>query len=146
MLLEYPATRWSDPVTQMRRAQQDMNRLFGGLRLAPRAEYPPVNVWAGPDGAIVTTAVPGVALEEIDIAVHRDTVTLRGNRKPEEVGDPEAIIHRQEHIYGPFVRSIILPFRVDAEKTAARYSRGVLILELQRPVEDRPHKIKIARS
>ena len=73
-------------------------------------------------------------------------MTLRGNRKPEEVDDPEAIIHRQEHIYGPFVRSIILPFRVDAEKTAARYSRGVLILELQRPVEDRPHKIKIARS
>jgi HSP20 family protein len=58
----------------------------------------------------------------------------------------DAIVHRQEHVHGPFVRSVVLPFRVDGEKATARFERGVLTLELPRPEEDRPHKIKVARA
>ena len=51
--------RWPDLFGEMRRAQTEMNRLFGGLRYTAQEEYPPVNVWVGTEGAIVTAAIPG---------------------------------------------------------------------------------------
>ena len=41
MLRAYPAaTRRPDLFRDLRRAQEDMNRLFGGVRFAPRSEFP----------------------------------------------------------------------------------------------------------
>lgn len=146
MLREYAVgSRWPDLFMDIRRAQDEMNRLFGGLRLAPRTEFPPVNVWAGADGAIITAQVPGVSPDQIDITVHRDTVTLRGKRDPEAV-DGDATAQRQERVYGPFSRTVVLPFRVDADKVSARFDRGVLTLELPRPESDKPRHIKVGRA
>jgi HSP20 family protein len=146
MQVNFPTPRWPDPVAQMYRMQADMNRLFGDLRLSPWTEFPPVNLWTNPEGAILTAAIPGVPKDEIDIAVHRDTVTIRGNRKLDIENEEEATILREERNHGPFVRSVKLPFRVDADRAVARFERGVLTLELPRPEEDKPRKIKIASS
>ncbi len=129
----------------VRRAQEDMNRLFGALRLMPRAEFPAVNLWVGADGAVVTAEVPGVSPEQLSVTVHQDTVSLRGKREPEAV-DSETIVHRQERPYGTFARSIGLPFRVDAERVSARFSRGILTLELPRPEADKPRQVKIGST
>ena len=146
MLRAYPvATRRPDLFRDLRRAQEDMNRLFGGVRFAPRSEFPAVNVWAGADGAIVTAEVPGVSPDQIDVTVHQDTVTLRGKREPEAAAG-DAVEHRRERTYGPFVRTVVLPFRVDADQVAARFGRGVLTLELPRPAADKPRQITIARA
>jgi len=146
MLMEYAARRgWPDLFAEMRRAQDEMSRRFGGLRLAQQPEFPAVNMWAGPDGAIITAQVPGVSPDRIDVTVHQDTVTLRGKRDPEPL-DGEVIVHRQERAHGPFMRAIVLPFRVDADKVSARFERGVLTLELPRPAADRPRQIKVAQA
>jgi HSP20 family protein len=139
------ASRGPDVFREMRRAQEEMNRLFAGLRFAARAEFPPINVWAGPDGAIVTAEIPGVSPDQIDVTVHQDTVTLRGKRDPENV-DKDAVVHRQERAYGAFARTIVLPFRADADKVSARFDRGVLTLELPRPAADKPRQIEIAHA
>jgi HSP20 family protein len=130
---------------EMRRLQDDMNRMFGGLRFAPTAEYPPVNVWAGADGAIITAEIPGMAPDQIDIAVHQDTVTLRGQRQTSPP-DRDATVHREERPIGAFARTVVLPFRVDSEKTSARFERGILIIELPRPPADKPRQIKITSA
>lgn len=134
--------RWPDLARDMRRLQEEMNRTFGGFRFAVPAEYPPVNVWAGADGAIITAEIPGVAPDQIDITVHQDTVTLRGKREPAAPGKG-ATVHREERTVGAFARTLVLPFRVDSEKASARFERGVLILELPRPPADKPRQIKI---
>jgi HSP20 family protein len=145
MLRDYVMERrWPDLYREMRRTQEEMNRLFGGLRLAVRAEFPPVNLWAGPDGALVTVEVPGVSPEEIEITVHQDTMTLRGKREPEILED--AVEHRRERMHGAFQRSIVLPFRVDADGVSARFDRGVVTLELPRPAADKPRQVKVARA
>jgi HSP20 family protein len=145
MLRDYVMERrWPDLYREMRRTQEEMNRLFGGLRLAVRAEFPPVNLWAGPDRALVTVEVPGVSPEEIEITVHQDTVTLRGKREPEILED--AVEHRRERMHGAFQRSIVLPFRVDADGVSARFDRGVVTLELPRPAADKPRQVKVARA
>jgi HSP20 family protein len=70
---------------------------------------------------------------------------LRGQREPEQVGE-DATVHRQERATGPFARTVVLPFRLDADKVSARFERGVLALSLPRPEADKPRQIKIASS
>ena len=109
------------------------------------SEFPPVNLWTSPDGAIVALEVPGVASEDLDITIQRDTVTVRGNRPPEPADD-RTVVQRQERAHGPFARPIVLPFRVDADKASAKFERGNVTLTLPRPEDDKPHQIKVARS
>jgi HSP20 family protein len=155
MLREYAApsrfpavlrdVRMPDLFREMRRAQEDMNRLFGGLRFALRTEFPSANVWASAEGAIITAQVPGVQPDQLDVTVHQDTVTLRGRRDPEAM-DGDAIVHRRERPYGPFTRTFILPFRADADRVTARFNRGILTLELPRPESDKPRHVKIVHA
>jgi HSP20 family protein len=139
------ATRRFDPLHQMQRMPADFARLFGGLPFYPAVEFPPVNLWTSPDGAIVALEVPGIASDDLDITIHRDTITVRGNR-PSEPLDDRGVVLRQERENGPFARTIVLPFRVDADKASAKFERGVVTLTLPRPEDDKPHHIKVARS
>ena len=134
--------RWPDIARDMRRLQDEMNRVFGGFRAAIPGEYPPINVWAGADGAIVTAEIPGIVPDQLDITVHQDTVTLRGKREA-AVPAKDAAVHREERATGAFARTLVLPFRVDSEMVSARFERGILILELPRPPADKPRQIKI---
>ena len=144
-----PAGRRFDPLRQMQRAQADLNRLFGGLRFYPATEFPSLNLWTSPDGAIVAAEVPGVASEELDITIQRDTVTVRGNRPPEPVDD-RTVVQRQERPHGPFARTIVLPFRVDADKASARlrFSRAAIrmLIRLRRASRRDWSAWSIARS
>jgi len=137
--------RWFDPMQQLRKAQEDINRLFGGMRVPLAGEFPLVNVWAGPEGAIVTAQVPGVNPDDLDIAVHEDTVTLSGKRELNGVPQ-DAVVHRRERTQGAFSRAFVLPFRLDADKAAASFKLGVLTLNLARPDADKPRQIKVARA
>jgi len=140
-----PATRRFDPFDQMQRMPADFARLFGAQPFQSAAEFPLVNLWTSPDGAIVALEVPGIASDDLDITVHRDTITVRGNR-PSGPADDNAVVLRQERGNGPFARRIVLPFRVDADKTSATFERGIVTLTLPRPEDDKPHHIQVARS
>ena len=136
---------WPDILRDMRRTQDQINRLFEGMSLAT-AEYPPVNVWVSPEGAVMAAAVAGVKPDQVDITVHQNTLTLRGEREAEAQGEGEVIVHRQERVLGPFSRTIVLPFRVDADRVSAKFERGVVTLTLPRPAADQPRRIKITTA
>jgi HSP20 family protein len=138
------ATRGYNPLLDMQRAQADLNRMFGTMRFYPPPEFPLLNLWTNPDGAIVAAEVPGVSPDDLEISIRRDTVTLRGTRKGEPTED--AVVLRQERMTGSFARNMVLPFRVDAERASAKFDRGVVILTLPRPEEDKPHRISISRA
>ena len=143
-----PAGRRFDPGFRQRSREgsgYEPGRFFGGLRLAPPVDFPLLNVYMSTEGAVLTAEVPGVDPEKLDIAVHQDTVTLKGSREPDDFG-PDAVMHRQERPRGPFTRSFVLPFSVDGDKVEARFHRGVLRLDLPRPESDKPHYIKVSRS
>jgi len=129
----------------MDRLQREMDRLFDEIypertRTAP--SYPAMNVWADEDSVLVTAELPGLDAKDIQLDVLENTLTLRGERKPDEL--PEgARYHRQERGYGQFARSLQLPFKVDANKVKATFKDGVLRVKLPRAEEDRPKKIAI---
>lgn len=134
--------RWRE----MDRLRREMNRLLGDWDRTPgwatAAGYPAMNIWTDEDSAIVTAELPGVGLEDVSISVENDTLTLRGSRQPDEVGE-NVTYHRQERRYGNFARTFRLPFRVDAGGVEAKLEKGVLTITLPRAEEDKPRKIEI---
>ena len=135
---------WGDAVSVLRRMQEEMNRTLAGSGVVA-AEYPPVNVWRGEEGIVVTAEVPGVSLDDIEVVVHQNTLTIKGRRDP-AAGVAEASYHRRERIVGPFARTIALPFTVDAGRVSATADAGVLTIELPRPEADKPKRIHIATA
>lgn len=99
-------------------------------------------MWRDEVGAVVTAELPGLKLEDIEISVTGDTLTLKGDyAQPEK--DEDIRYHRQERRYGKFSRSLQLPFNVDAEKVEASYKNGVLKISLPQSEADKPKKIQI---
>lgn len=132
------------PFEEMMRLQEEMNRLFSsrvaGARRAPEGGFPAVNAYAGEQGVVLTAELPGVHSDDLEISAFRDTVTLRGTRRPP---DDAAAYHRRERRHGEFVRTINLPFAVDPNRVEAQMTHGVLYVILQRPPEDQPRRIKV---
>jgi HSP20 family protein len=151
-MLVFQNTSWS-PFMEMRRLQSDIDQLFDGTwprmgdassarRATPETRtYPPVNLWLGDSSVVVTAELPGLDSDDVDLTIRENMLTIQGTRKALDA--EHADWHRQERVTGQFTRTVALPFRVDADRVAARFTNGVLEVELQRPEEDKPRKIKI---
>jgi HSP20 family protein len=122
-----------------------MNRLFNQhsharLRTAP--SYPAINIWANEDGQFLSAEMPGVRIEDIDISVNGDMLTISGERGSDEI--PEgAQYHRKERGFGEFSRTVHLPFAVDVENVEASFKNGVLNITLPQVKAEKPKKISI---
>ena len=131
-----------DPFVELRRMQSEMNRLFSGFSTATAREFPPINIWLGEDSVVVTAELPGVTREDVNLNLQEDVLTLAGRRQPSPEQE-NVNWQRRERTYGSFSRAVQLPFRVDPDKVQARFTDGVLEIELQRLEADRPRKIEI---
>ena len=131
---------------EMERLRREMDQIFEQLDRGPRmsaaAAYPAMNVWTNADGAVITAELPGMNPDDLEISVQGDTLSLRGSRSAEEVGE-EVTYHRRERGTGQFNRSFQLPFNVDASKVDANYERGVLHIFLPRSESDKPKRIQV---
>lgn len=136
-----PRRYGGDLFSELRRLQSEMDRLSHSAAPLSRAEYPLINVYASQDGVAITAELPGISRDDLEITVHRDTVTLRGER-PAAPEDAKAF-HRRERGGGKFVRTLSLPFSVDPDKVEAQMQNGVLRLSLPRPESDKPRQIKV---
>ncbi len=127
----------------MQRLQRQLNRLIGADNNSFSAqEFPAFNVWTSDNGAIVRAEIPGVESEDVDISIVNDTLTIRGSQKAETFQNGETC-HRQERGYGTFVRSIRMPFTVNVDGVSARFSDGVLHLEVPKAESEKPRKISV---
>jgi len=140
-LSDFPRLNF-DPFVELRRMQSEMNRLFSGFSTATAREFPPINIWLGEDSVVVTAELPGVTREDVNLNLQEDVLTLAGRRQPSPEQE-NVNWQRRERTYGTFSRAVQLPFRVDPDKIQARFTDGVLEIELQRLEADRPRKIEI---
>jgi HSP20 family protein len=128
-----------DPFRNIRRLRDEMSR-----GTARALEFPAVNVFANQDGVIITAELPGVRSEDLDISIHRDSVTFSGERHTET--EEARGYHRRERRGGRFVRTVSLLFVVDPNKVEADLVDGVLTLDLPRAEEDKPKRINVKAS
>jgi HSP20 family protein len=84
----------------------------------------------------------GVQRDEIEIVVDGDTLVVRGNRKETAVRDKRSY-YRMEIHRGPFERRVILPARVDPERTEASYQEGLLGIVLPKLRQERTLRVNV---
>ena len=141
------ATRWQ-PLhsvwSEMGRIQDEMNRALSRTAAGPRsltASFPPMNIWEDEDHWYVEAELPGMELDDLEILVQDNQLTIQGERKQPELA--EATWHRSERGFGKFSRSFQFSEDVDADKVQARLKQGVLLIELPKRAEVKPRRIEV---
>lgn len=107
-----------------------------------RMLMPSIDVHEADGKVIVSTELPGVKEEDVDISVDGDMLTISGEKKS-MMESGKADQYRSERVYGKFARTIELPFDIDPEKVDARFENGVLTLTIERPQEAAEKQRKI---
>ncbi len=109
-----------------------------------RKPYPSVNVYGNDEALIVTSEVPGIKADELDISVQGRSLTIKGAREAEDAGgDNEP--HRERRT-GDFLRSVTLPYEVETDRIEADYNRGVLKIKLPKAERLKPRKINVTAA
>lgn len=137
----------SDLFAEMERIRNEIDRVFHeGFGGYPAREtsgvFPPVNIYEDKDHYLLTSELPGVKPEDVDITVTEESITIKGERKPED-GGKKANYHRRERESGFFRRVVSLPERVDPNKVEATSRNGILYINLPKAEDVRPRKIKV---
>jgi HSP20 family protein len=146
--IRYPNFTYGFPgmIHEFARMRRDMERLFADLTgVVPdtlsSGVFPAINVTDDADAVRVEAEMPGIRPENLDISVMGKTLTLRGERKLEEVEN--AGYHRRERRGGCFHKAVTLPNEVNSEKIAATFKDGVLRLVLPKAEHAAPKRITV---
>ena len=140
-------TRMMNDFAPLFRLQNEMNRLFEDFfedMPATRPygrQYPAMNLWEDGDAAYVESELPGLTLEDLDVSVRGNELTLSGERKIAE--QQNANWHRRERGYGRFTRTLQIPWEIDADKVEATLRDGVLTVKLPKAESAKPKKVKV---
>lgn len=153
------AGRWMDELaTDMGTI---VETLFGDLPERERSESSaaearptmsvPMDIDESKTDFTVTLDVPGVALESIELEMHEDTLTVRGERVRKAAAEESSTVEegaeaessaaaqprRRERVFGTFQRVVRLPLPVENDAVNAEMSDGVLVITLPKADPDK---------
>src|SRR5271156_5675406 len=89
-LSEFPRMGF-DPFVELRRMQSEMNRVFSGFNATAARDFSPINIWLGEHSVVLTSELPGVTRDDVNLSLQEDDVnlslqedvlTLAGKREP----------------------------------------------------------------
>ena len=121
--------------TEWSRLFDDIDRFFGApastaTAAAPATLSPALDVTESPAAWTVRLDLPGVAKEDVKVAIDGNQVSVQAQMRQEaERGEGERIVYR-ERTTGSYARRFTLPAEVDQSVSAARLDNGVLTLTL----------------
>jgi HSP20 family protein len=148
-------TRW-DAFHDLRGAQDQMNEMYRllaqvrgqqasqsdtGASSIP-AWAPPVDISERKDAYVLTVELPGVKIEDLEIAFQDGLLTIQGER-PLTQDSTDEQVHVLERRYGLFRRSITLPLHVKADAIEASTEDGVLQVVVPKVLEAKPRRIEV---
>jgi HSP20 family protein len=139
------------PLAEFDRLRNEMNRLFEDDWLGNaggngrRFSVPAVDVREHENDILVQAELPGVDMEDIDVSVSSNVLTIKGEKKSEDEKKEEGYYYR-ESWSGAFQRSVTLPDTVDPDKVDAKMKDGVLRLSFPKKEEVKPRQISIKQG
>ncbi len=121
-----------------------LGRTFGTMLRNGSSEkfLPTIDLAETPEGFEVLVDLPGVKAEDVKLELHEGQLVISGKRD-HATERKDKSFHYTERASGSFVRSLVLPSDVDAEKIDAQYENGVLHVKLPKSVKAQPKKIEI---
>lgn len=126
-----------NPLSSLRAA-----RPFSGAGAAMLFGMPPTDVCETDQGYSLTVELPGLSLENVDLAVRGDLLTIRGH-KVEEKERGSAAYRVSERRFGHFERSFPIPADVERTQIDASFRNGLLTVKLPKSEQARRQTAKI---
>jgi HSP20 family protein len=128
---------WSWPST---RALKEFG--FPGALASPKVDFSESD-----DAYEVTTELPGLDENDIEVSVTDHMLSIKGEKRDERDVE-EKDFHLSERSYGAFRRSFTLPEGVDTGKADAAFEKGVLTIHLPktREVTSKRRKITVKQG
>jgi len=141
----HAVSRW-DPFEEMSRTQERLNQLFEemvpGQWLSSTTFSPLVDIKEEDNKIVVTTDVPGVDKNDVDIDIRDDILEISAKCGEEREAEEEGYV-RRERTFSRFSRAVRLPTAVTEEGAKAKLEDGVLTIELPKVAIEEKKKIMI---
>ena len=128
-----------DPLRDLRAWQERLERLAAQRG---SAWDPPMDVYETPARYVVTAELPGLAREQVEIAVQDNRLTIRGVRPAAGAGNAASHYHQIERAHGSFERTFEFVDAVDQDAISADLRDGVLTVTLPK-VTTAPRRIAV---
>ena len=91
---------------------------------------------------LVKADLPDVKKQDVKVSIENGVLSVEGERKQEKEEKTKKF-HRMERMYGRFVRRVMVPTDVDAQKVAADFKDGVLNVHLPKSETAKPRTIDV---
>jgi HSP20 family protein len=104
----------------------------------------PVNLFDNNRELMIVAPMPGVEPEDITIDVTDGTIVLRAAQHGEGQERIDYLV--REWSYGPYERSVDLPYPVDAMRANVSFGNGVVAITLPRAERTSPNTIRVERT
>lgn len=129
-----------DSVQELEKLRREMESLIGKnvKELRPLVEKTRLSTPGAHEetaSLIVKADLPGMTKDDVIVTAKDDTLTIYGYHREETVGENDSY-HRRERQRSTFLRKIMLPIPVDAEKAQAQLLNGILTITM--PISARP--------
>jgi HSP20 family protein len=115
---------------------------WNGDNLEPAEGELPIDMYQTGDEIIIRALVAGVNPDDLDIAITRDMVTLKGQREELQEAADEDYFHR-ELFWGSFSRTILLPEEVIIDEAEAKEKHGLLEIRLPKLDKERSARLTV---
>ena len=125
----------TDPFRDLDRFAQ---QVFG---TASRPAAMPMDAFRQGDTFYIKLDLPGTTLDAIELTVEQNVLTVRAQRRPEQVEGAEMLV--AERPSGVFTRQVFLGDTLDADSIAADYSAGILTLTVPVHEQAKPRTIAV---
>lgn len=130
--------------------QSDINRLFDAF-MTPfdgnefrNTVSPKLDIAELKDKYEIKAELPGMDEKDINLSVEDGVLSISGEKKS-ETEDKSKGYYLKECSYGTFSRSIRLPENIADDKIAAKFNKGVLVIDMPKkePTVTKARKISI---
>lgn len=89
------------------------------------------------DSIIVLSTMAGTIADSIEVYIHNDLLTIRGERRMPPAAKKDSIKYlHKECFWGKFSRSVVLPTEVKGDSASAEYKNGILKIEIPKKKTD----------
>ena len=114
---------------------------FRNMRARAAGRFPPVNVFLDDNAVLIDLELPGKTAKDVDLTLEPQAVVIADRPAPVTDGESGQVAEPARPAWS---RRIELPFRVNAEKANAKFTDGILRIELPKAETAGVHRIAIA--
>jgi HSP20 family protein len=102
----------------------------------------PIDMYQTGENVVIRALIAGVSPDDLDIAITRDMVTIKGSREEDREAPDEDYYHRELY-WGGFSRTILLPEEILIDEAEAKERHGLLEIILPKVDKDRSTRLKV---